>query len=176
MMATETLAELGLLVVHLRYRRGWTFRLDVGYTSASSTCASRAILADSTTGTTALPAMFEAHESMMYVPVFLVVCLEVEDSTKSEQMIMVEHRFQVPVGVMAKPPWQRWLLDRCLDVDRHEGMELFRFEGGGYEHRPFYPEHGPSARLYSIEETDPRLGAEMPWRGVEAGQNGARQA
>lgn len=127
-------AELPALVGALRYRPGWSFRLHAGATSASWTCGPPAPVSS-------------GGWAAWGEPLFLVVCAAVEDSAAPGRPLRVEHRFAVPPD---QPPagWRRWLLDRCLDVDRHEAMEWFAIGGD----RPFYPGHGPGADLYGITE------------------------
>jgi hypothetical protein len=80
-------------------------------------------------------------------PLFLVVCIEAPDSGGSGQRVFFEHRFAAPPEELAMP-WHRWLLDRILDVERHEACEFFAIG----DDRPFYPDHGPAANLYGITE------------------------
>jgi hypothetical protein len=132
-------SDLYAMVGQLRYKPGWQFRLESGYTSSTGAgCPS------------VLPAV-SAGTGMAFTyppqPLFLVVCVEALDSTGSGQRIFLEHRFPVAPEELAMR-WHRWLLDRILDVERHEACEFFRIGG----ERPFYPEHGPDADLYGITE------------------------
>lgn len=132
-------SDLHVMVGQLRYKPGWQFRLESGYTSTTGAgCPSM------------LPAV-SAGTGMAFTyppqPLFLVVCVEALDSAGSGQRIFLEHRFSVPPEEWAMP-WHRWLLDRVLDVERHEACEFFQV---GDRH-PFYPEHGPGGDLYGITE------------------------
>jgi hypothetical protein len=126
-----------------RYRPGWTFRLHAGPTFTTGACRTP----DLVTAATTTVAVWAG------LPVLLVICAKVDDSSTGDP-ILLEHPFWVPPAEPACG-WVRWLLDRCLDVDRHEACEWF--EVGGRP--PFYPEHGPGARLYEIVE---RTGTEQP--------------
>ncbi len=138
-----TLADLASLVSRLRYKPGWRFRLDSGITSAASGCT------QVTPGSAARPApgftvFFPAG------PLFLVICAAAGDSSGSGRTLIFEHRFCVPPEDPSFP-WRRWLLDRILDVERHETCEWFQVG----DDRPFYPGHGPDASLYAITEREP---------------------
>jgi hypothetical protein len=133
--------SLAALIAAVRFRPGWRFRLEYGPTSAAA-CTRTELLAGpgltvAATAATALPA---GH------PDRLVICLEAEDTATGRPAVF-EHRFAVPPD----PPgpgcsWHRWVFARIEDVRRHEDMEAFAVG----EVRPFYPEHGPDARLYEV--------------------------
>lgn len=132
-------AQLARMVDTFRYRRGWRLILHTGPTHALGSCtAAETVSPGSTSGGRAAVPVFAD-------PLMLVICARVEDSGQPGHMITLEHWFAVPPDTLAIG-WDRWLLDRCLDVDRHEAMELFEVDG----RRPFYPEHGDTARLYQI--------------------------
>lgn len=136
-----TYAELARLIPDMRYRPGWRFLLHDGPTYAAGACAMPQPAPAVITGAAGPPA---------FVPgqiLTLVICALAEDTAQPGQMIHLEHRFAVPPEghVLA---WPRWLLDRCLDVDRHEAMEVFEIGG----RKPFYPAHGPDGGLYDIIE------------------------
>jgi hypothetical protein len=131
-------SDLYVTVGQLRYKPGWQFRLESGHTSSTGGgCPSR------------LPAV-SASTGMAFTyppqPVFLVVCVETLDSSSGAR-IFIEHRFLAPPEEYPIPA-RRWLLDRILDVERHEAMEFFAIG----DQRPFYPDHGPAADLYRITE------------------------
>ena len=81
--------------------------------------------------------------ALLLPPVLLHVMIRTPGSGGSGTVILADHVFLAPG---ASGDWERWLLDRILDVERHEAMEFFSISG----RRPFYPEHGPQARLYDI--------------------------
>jgi hypothetical protein len=128
-------AALAALIRDVRYKPGWSFHLRYGATSASGACAQ----ALAGTGIAVEAGVTYTWPAQV---VTLLVCAYVEDSAGGGR-IMVEHPFTVPAECA---DWERWLLGRILDVERHEVMEAFQVGGT----RPFYPEHGPGARLYEI--------------------------
>ena len=58
----------------------------------------------------------------------------------------VAHVFHIPVEPMDQKELERYVLDRILDVDRHEAMENFKI--GGFA--PFFPDHDHVEKLYAI--------------------------
>lgn len=129
--------ELADQVGMLRYKPGWSFRLRSGATfSAGGTCAQSSALAGSQSSSLTLLAE----------PLFLVICASVADSNGGGDL-RLEHVFAVPIPEL-RPSWHRWLLDRILDVERHETCEFFRLG----DERPFFPDHGPAGRLYVITD------------------------
>ena len=119
-------SQLQETVAHLKYKPGWSFHLHSGLTFAPSA------------GTAAV--------TVPVAPLFLVICARVLHSGTGRE-ITLEHVFAVPPEDYVVP-WHWWLLDRVLDVERHEACEFFAIG----DERPFYPEHGPGADLYRITE------------------------
>ena len=66
----------------------------------------------------------------------------------------VRHFFIVPAATYNAASWSRWLLERYMDVERHECMENFILENGPHEvlERPFSPTHGPGDDPYVVHE------------------------
>ena len=130
------------VIGQVRYKPGWSFALRSGNTMAAGSCRQEYPFPAGSTST-----------AMAWVipqePLFLVICARVRDSGGGGE-ISVEHLFPVPLEGSA-PPWHRWLLDRILDVERHEACEFFQLGG----ERPFYPEHGPGAQPYAVTERSP---------------------
>lgn len=60
----------------------------------------------------------------------------------------VNHYFPVPPAAYDERSWRRWLLDRLLDVERHECCEFFRIG----DERPYAPHHGPGNDPYIVFE------------------------
>jgi hypothetical protein len=124
------------VVAGLRYKAGWKFWLASGATSSSGAVVSldtAGLAGISTSGGCALLAP----------PVTLHVTVWTPDSGCPDTRIVLDHQFTAPG---ASGDWERWLLDRILDVERHEAMEFFSVGG----RKVFYPGHGPQARLYDI--------------------------
>jgi hypothetical protein len=68
----------------------------------------------------------------------LIITVETADAYRPGEPYTVTHYFWVPAESYDRAGWQRWLLDQCLLVDRHEIMEGFMIGG----RRPFAPGHG----------------------------------
>lgn len=126
--------ELSQAVSSLVYKPGWAFRLETGCSYATGSWPGQTQIA-TTTGMAA--AVLIPGE-----PARLVITVVTADSGTGKQ-ILIEHRFGVPPW---HGGWERWLLDRILDVERHEAMEFFTLG----THRPFFPQHGPGGHLYEI--------------------------
>jgi hypothetical protein len=74
----------------------------------------------------------------------------------------VNHLFPVPAATYNRESWQRWLLNRLLDVDMHEACEWMVFAAPAndtlsraagiqvLEERPFAPTHGPGDDPYRV--------------------------
>lgn len=58
----------------------------------------------------------------------------------------VTHFMPVPPAAFNRASWQRWLLDQCLLVDRHEACEFFAIDGD----HPYAPHHGPGNDPYIV--------------------------
>jgi hypothetical protein len=136
------LTPLRDMIAVLRYRPGWRFSLRTGSTWG----AGGATAGDHVPSASAGPVLCWPGE-----PCWLVIDARVADSGTGE-LVLVQHMFSVPVrpGLPAAY-WRRWLLDRILDVERHEACEYFTLDGA----RPFYPEHGPGADFYGIRDRTP---------------------
>lgn len=60
----------------------------------------------------------------------------------------VQHYFPVPPAAYDARSWRRWLLERLLEIERHEACEFFQIE----DERPYAPHHGPGNDPYVIFE------------------------
>lgn len=60
--------------------------------------------------------------------------------------IRVRHLFPVPAAAFNRSSWQRWLLDRVLDVEQHEACEFFKIDG----ERVYAPHHSEGEDPYTI--------------------------
>lgn len=65
----------------------------------------------------------------------------------------VDHWFNVPAVSWDGETWERWLLDRILEVERHEAMEFYCVDGAA----PFFPAHGPGKDPYEIRRIVPTV-------------------
>lgn len=134
-------SELQQLVGELRYKPGWHFWLRSGFTESSG--VSRLIDWGQQPGTTC------SGPAILHPPVFLIIEVETKDSTDPTRSLFIRHSFSADLlPHLVSLNWRRWLLDRILDVERHEAMEFFAIG----DDRPFYPDHGPDAQLYMIKE------------------------
>lgn len=116
--------DLELLVRALSYRPGWTFRLENMVRDPADSHGAPA------GGLT------------------LVIFADVHDTYHPELRRPVNHYFIVPAATYDRGSWRRWLLDRVLEVERHEACEWFAVDG----ERPFAPNHGPGRDPYTIFE------------------------
>lgn len=92
----------------------------------------------------------------------LVITITTANSYNEGQMRRVAHLFPVPPAAYVRSSWQRWLLDRILDVEQHEACEYFRIHvdedgnlaghASGYAQHPYAPNHGPGHDPYTIRE------------------------
>lgn len=104
------------------------------------------------------------------------------------QHYRVVHYFPVPPASYNRESWLRWLLERLLEVERHECCEFFQLrrlerDGESVERdRPFAPNHGPGWDPYIVLHmntpeaaatrfTGERTDLEVPegWQPVEVG-------
>lgn len=58
----------------------------------------------------------------------------------------VVHYFPVPPAAFDERSWRRWLLERLLEVEKHEACEFFQIDG----ERPYAPHHGPGNDPYIV--------------------------
>ena len=106
------------LIDALEYRPGWTFSLDT---------------IDRGQGSMGLTLIITTKGYDSYHP---------EDGERYR----VRHYMIVPAASYNRASWQRWLLDQCLLVERHEACEFFKIDGK----RPYAPHHGPGNDPYII--------------------------
>jgi hypothetical protein len=93
-----------------------------------------------------------------------MILAAVHDAYEPDKLRPVWHYFPVPAATYDRRSWQRWLLERCLDVERHEACEWFRLtmpprwdpDSGSHlvvqDERPFAPNHGPGRDPYTVFE------------------------
>jgi hypothetical protein len=77
----------------------------------------------------------------------------------ANQPIAVRHLFIVPAASYNRQSWQRWLLDRILDVETHEACEFFRVDG----ERVYAPHHSEGEDPYTIFEIGDLETASKRW-------------
>jgi hypothetical protein len=123
---------LAELVSELRYKTGWTFTLE------------------------------HLDRGQGSVGLTLCILIYTPDAYHPEEFRLVMHYFIVPAAAYDRQSWQRWLLDRVLDVETHEACEFFQLVKTGDfvlkdgsrsdEHvkRPYAPNHGPGRDPYVI--------------------------
>lgn len=104
------------LVEHLSYKEGWRFNLE-----------------DVDRG--------QGSEGLTFC-----VVSTTQDSYHPEKIRPVMHYFPVPPAAFNEQSWRRWLLDRLLEIERHEACEFFQIDG----ERPYAPHHGPGNDPYII--------------------------
>lgn len=61
-----------------------------------------------------------------------------EDSTRPGQIAHLDHLFAVPPAAYNRETWERWILDRLIQMETHEAMEFFKVDGRA----PYFPAHG----------------------------------
>lgn len=75
------------------------------------------------------------------------------DSYHPENILRVQHLFEVPPAAYDRRSWRRWLFEQVHLVELHELMENFReLDDDGNETRPYAPSHGPGNNPYLIRE------------------------
>jgi len=73
----------------------------------------------------------------------------------------VVHYFPVPAASFNEPSWKRWILERLIEVERHEACEFLQIEGT----RPFAPHHGPGWDPYIVLHHGDDVDARTDFRG-----------
>lgn len=95
----------------------------------------------------------------------LVPCM---DAYHPERYRPVMHYHPVPAATFNRQSWERWIIDRVLDTERHESCEWARFEpedSVGCERRPFAATHGPGDDPYVLHEYASELQRNTSYRG-----------
>ena len=68
----------------------------------------------------------------------------------SSEPFWVRHVFDIPPYDLSVEELERYILDRIMDIDRHEAMEAFKINGVA----PFFPDHSDVSKLYSIHRRE----------------------
>jgi hypothetical protein len=86
------------------------------------------------------------------------------NSYEPGERIRVNHSFLVPLGTYNERTWQAWIMERFVDVFRHETGEFLQFNGV----RMFAPHHGNGEDPYrtwyvgDLADTRVRAGEDKP--------------
>lgn len=134
--------ELHDLVLALRYRPGWSFRLEN---------------IDRGQGSEGLTFMVLSRGYDTYNP-------------DQGETYRVWHYFPVPPAAYVRSSWQRWILDRLIEVETHEACEFMVVNGV----RPFAPVHAPGHDPYVVREVARVEDAETTFRGER--QEGSQES
>lgn len=59
----------------------------------------------------------------------LAIRLLAPDTDNVENIISVNNEVVIPRFVDERFPWDRWLLDQIMNVERHEAQEFFKING-----------------------------------------------
>lgn len=125
--------ELLELVETLEYRPGWTFKLED---------------IDRGQGSEGLTFMVKSLGYDTYNP-------------QNGETYRVLHYFIVPAAAYDRRAWQRWILERLIEVETHECCEFMQVAG----ERPFAPNHGPGRDPYVVLEMGTDVDARTDFRG-----------
>ena len=77
----------------------------------------------------------------------LVIRAKVQNSLKDEPT-QVAHLFAPPPANWDRPTWRRWVFDCICQVELHEAMEFFAWNG----EKIFFPAHGIGKNPYEVRE------------------------
>jgi hypothetical protein len=125
--------ELEDIVMMLEYRPGWTFKLED---------------IDRGQGSKGLT--------------FIVTSLGYDTYNPEQgENYRVHHYFPVPPAAFVRSSWQRWILDRLIELETHEACEFMAVNGG----RPFAPIHAPGHDPYIVRELSRVEDVETTFRG-----------
>lgn len=73
----------------------------------------------------------------------------------------VNHFFPVPPAAFVRSSWQRWILERLIEIETHEVCEFMVVDG----QRPFAPIHAPGHDPYVVRELSRVEDVETTFRG-----------
>jgi hypothetical protein len=74
---------------------------------------------------------------------YLCVYAHTPDSWRPWRMRFTQHQFEIPDGL---DDWPAWVLERLLEIERHEACEFLQVDG----RRPFYPNHQDEGSPYEL--------------------------
>lgn len=141
---------LAELVETLRYRPGWSFRLEDIERDPADTHGAAA-------GGLTFVGITGEYGPDGYVGA--------EDAYHPSHPRPVYFYFPVPAATYDERSWRRWLFDRLLDVETHEAMEHFRIG----DERPYSPSHGPGNDPYMIREVGTETDKRTSFKGEVKG-------
>jgi hypothetical protein len=125
--------ELADLVANLKYRPHWTFRLDD---------------IDRGQGSKGLTFIVTSQGYDTYNP-------------ERGETYRVHHYFPVPPAAFVQSSWQRWILDRLIEIETHEVCEFMQIGAS----RPFAPIHAPGHDPYVVREMSRQEDVETTYKG-----------
>lgn len=88
---------------------------------------------------------FHVAEQVDYNVYRFVIGVHCKDTYNRHPQFYVTHTFPIP-EMLVEDSMERWLLDRIIDVEKHEAMEFFTVDG----HRRFEPDHDLFADPYAV--------------------------
>lgn len=163
---------LAELVAQLRYRPGWTFRLG---DFKRDTVDPADIASDELAGGLTLDIITWGYDSYHRPnqPEWpgshfwtSAVCSDCGEPWPCRRDPYRVHHYRiVPAATFNRESWRRWLLDQCLEVERHEAMEFFDVAGD----RPYKPNHGPGHDPYVVREVTTDEARRTSYKGVVSG-------
>jgi hypothetical protein len=130
--------ELEDIVANTTYKQGWTFEL-----------------AD-------MDRDLDEDDNVIGRGLTLDITALTQDSYHPEHKRRTRHLFIVPAATFDRGEWQRWVLDRIIDVETHEACEFYQVGGT----RPYAPHHAPGRNPYVIHELGSDLDVRTSFRGV----------
>jgi len=90
-----------------------------------------------------------------------VVVSRTDDSYNHESRRSVVHYFIVPAASYDRRSWERWILDRLIDIETHETCEFMTIDGT----KPFAPSHFPGADPYMVVTLGTEIDQRTSFRG-----------
>lgn len=96
----------------------------------------------------------------------LIIAAKTINSYDHDISMIVNHLFIVPAASYDRDSWQRWLLEQCLLVERHEACEFFTIDGV----KPYAPNHGEGRDPYVIHDYATEKQAATTFRNEDAGK------
>jgi len=89
---------------------------------------------------------------------WLCVYASTANSLHQDRQRLTQHQFEFPDPLPPREELCGWVLDRMLQIERHEASEFLAFAG----HRPFWPNHGDEGDPYACVEHWPIVAEGAP--------------